>query len=69
MTITELEEWFRNAPKPDMPVYLNNATKVNNYEHFLESHFAPLRINPDSKVNQPLLWRLQAMKLVIESNS
>jgi len=69
MTIAELEEWFRNAPKPDMPVYLDNATKVNDYHHFLESHFGPLRINPDSKVNQPLLWRLEAMKLVIESNS
>jgi len=68
MTIAELEEWFRNAPKPDLPVYLDNATKVNNYEHFLESHFSPLRLNPDSKVNQPLLWRLKAMKLVIESN-
>ena len=54
MNIQELEEWFRNAPKPDMPVYLDAATKVNDYAHFLESHFAPLRANPDSKVNQPL---------------
>lgn len=69
MNIQELEEWFRNAPKPDMPVYLDAATKVNDYAHFLESHFAPLKANPDSRVNQPLLWRLKAMKLVIESNS
>lgn len=68
MTLKELEEWFAKAPRPSMPVYLNNATKVNDYDHFLKSHFAPLRENPDSKVNQPLLWRLQAMKLVIESN-
>ncbi|WP_316739238.1 DUF6965 family protein [Pedobacter aquatilis] len=69
MTINELEEWFTNAPKPDMPVYLNAATKVNDYDHFLKSHFGPLKANPVSKVNQPLLWRLQQMKLVIESNS
>lgn len=69
MSIKELEEWFRNADKPDMPVYLDAATKVNDYNHFLESHFAPLREAPDSKVNQPLLWRLKAMKLVIESNA
>ena len=69
MTIAELEEWFRNAPKPDMPVYLDAATKVNDYAHFLESHFAPLRANPDSKVNQPLLLRWKAMKLVIERNA
>ncbi|WP_131536636.1 DUF6965 family protein [Pedobacter nototheniae] len=68
MTIAELEEYFKNAPKLEEPLFLNPATKINNIDHFLESHFAPLRINPDSRVNQSLLFRLKALKLLIESN-
>lgn len=68
MSISELEEWFRNAPMPEEPLYLNPSTKVNNIQHFLESHFAPLRIDPNSKVNAPLLDRLKDLKLLIESN-
>ncbi|WP_421944144.1 DUF6965 family protein [Pedobacter sp.] len=69
MTISELEDYFKTAEKPKTPLLLNPATIINNYEHFLESHFAPLRKDPDSRVNQPLLWRLKAMKLLIESNA
>lgn len=69
MSISELEEWFANAPKPQMPVYLSPAEKINDYNQFLESHFEPLRGNPTSKVNAPLLNRLMKMKLVIESNA
>ncbi|WP_410494151.1 DUF6965 family protein [Chryseobacterium sp. G0201] len=47
---------------------LNNATRVNDYEKFLDSHFSPLKANPDTKINQPLLIRLKQMKLLIESN-
>ncbi|MDN3588582.1 hypothetical protein QWY86_18010 [Pedobacter aquatilis] len=69
MTIPELEDYFKTAEKPQTPILLNPATIINDYEHFLESHFAPLRKDPDSRVNQPLLWRLKALKLLIESNS
>jgi len=68
MSIQELEEWFKSAPRPEMPVIIGPAEQVNDYDHFLESHFGPLKANPDSKVNMPLLHRLKKMKLIIESN-
>jgi hypothetical protein len=71
MTTTEvqqLEEWFKNAPKPDIPVFLNAAVEVTDYDLFLESHFIPLRTKPDAKINVPIIFRLQQMKLIIESN-
>jgi len=67
--IQQLEEFFLNAEKPACPIFLNNATKVNDYDHFIESHFAPLKADPGSRVNQPLIWRLKAMKLIIEANA
>ncbi|GGI29109.1 DUF6965 family protein [Pedobacter mendelii] len=72
MTIEEvnkLEEFFKNAEKQATPIYLNQATIINNYEHFLESHFTPLKIDPTSRVNQPLIWRLKALKLIVEANA
>jgi len=68
MNLEELENFFANCKRPEMPVYLNEATKVNDFDYFLESHIAPLKANPDAKVNRPLLYRLNLMKLVIESN-
>ncbi|MDQ1139431.1 DUF6965 family protein [Pedobacter agri] len=67
--VSELEEWFRNAPRPDMPVFLNAAVQVTDYDLFPESHFIPLRSKPDAKINAPIILRLQQMKLIIESNS
>lgn len=67
--IQKLEEFFAKAEKPEIPLMLNPATQINDYEHFLESHFTALKQDPASKVNQPLLWRLQALKLLIESNA
>ncbi|RNL52152.1 DUF6965 family protein [Pedobacter jejuensis] len=72
MTIEEvnkLEEFFANAEKQATPIYLNQATVINNYEHFLESHFTPLKMDPASRVNQPLIWRLKALKLIVEANA
>jgi hypothetical protein len=63
-----LEEWFSKAPRPQMPVYLNSAVMVTDYDLFLESHFLPLRTYPDTKINKPIIYRLQQMKLIIESN-
>ncbi|KPH13308.1 hypothetical protein AMQ68_12680 [Chryseobacterium sp. ERMR1:04] len=68
MTISELEIWFEEARRPEMPIMLNNATRVNDYEKFLDNHFSPLKANPDTKINLPLLIRLKQMKLLIESN-
>jgi len=68
MNVQELEEFFKNCQRPEMPVFLNEATKVNDFDLFLESHFGPLKSNPESKINKPLLARLKMMKLIIEAN-
>lgn len=68
MTVQELEEWFKNAPAPQMPIYLNAATKVNDYATFVNSHFDGLKGVKDPSTS-PLMWRLLEMKLLIEANS
>ena len=68
MTIQELEAWFQNTKLPEAPILLNPSTKINNIEQFLESHFYALKLNPNSKINEPLMERLKAFKLLIESN-
>jgi len=67
--VQKLEEFFAHADKQATPIYLNEATIINDYEHFLESHFAPLRIDATSRVNQPLIWRLKTLKLIVEANA
>lgn len=68
MKIDELEQWFKNVEMPLAPLYLNPATKINDVELFLESHFSPLRNGPITNISQPLLDRLLDFKLLIESN-
>ncbi len=68
MTLNELEAWFQHTPLPEAPILLNPSTRINNIEQFLESHFYPLKLSPNSKINEPLLDRLLAFKLLIESN-
>jgi len=51
-----------------MPVFLNAAVEVTDYDLFMESHFIPLRTKPDAKINVPIIFRLQQMKLIIECN-
>lgn len=65
----KLEEFFAKAEKQQTPIFLNQATIINDYELFLESHLGPLRLDAESKVNQPLIWRLKTLKLIIESNA
>ncbi|RZJ73709.1 MAG: hypothetical protein EOO47_21960 [Flavobacterium sp.] len=68
MKIDELEQWFKNVELPTAPLYLNPATKINDVELFLESHFSPLRNGQITTISQALLDRLLAFKLLIESN-
>jgi len=68
MTIQELETWFQKTELPAAPILLNPATQINDVKQFLDSHFYPLKLNPTSKINEPLLERLLAFKLLIESN-
>lgn len=64
----ELEQWFKSVELPIAPLYLNPATKINDVELFLESHFSPLPSGQITTISQPLLDRLLAFKLLIESN-
>lgn len=68
MTIEELKEWYKNAPAPDMPIYLDAATKVNDYAYFVNSHFDGLEAAKVEMTKAPLLNRLMKMKLLIEAN-
>lgn len=68
MSIDELEEWFRNAPAPEMPIYLNAATKVNDFEYFVSSHFEGVRAAKNEVSRAPLMARLLQMKLMIEAS-
>lgn len=68
MSIEELEEWFSKAPAPEMPLYLDAATKVNDYDFFVTSHFEGIRAAKNDFTRAPLLARLMKMKLLIESN-
>ena len=67
--LQELEDFFTNAGKQQVPIYLNQATEITDYEYFLQSHFQPLKADLTSKVNQPLIYRLKMLKLLIESNA
>ncbi|MGN7989324.1 DUF6965 family protein [Pedobacter sp. 22226] len=67
--IQQLEDFFAQAGKQQVPIYLNEATVITDYEHFLESHLTPLKANPEAKVNIPIIHRLKMLKLLIESNA
>ncbi len=68
MTVEELEDWFRNAPVPQMPIYLDEANKVNDYALFVNSHFEGLKFVKVDAIKAPLMARLLKMKLLIEAN-
>ncbi len=67
--LQELEDFFAQAGKQQVPIFLNQATEITDYDYFLQSHFQPLKANLTSKVNQPLIHRLKALKLIIEANA
>ncbi|MFN0253952.1 DUF6965 family protein [Pedobacter ureilyticus] len=68
MTVEELKEWYKNAPAPEMPVQLDEATKVNDFNHFVTSHFDGIDAAKVEMTKQPLINRLLKMKLLIEAN-
>lgn len=68
MTIEELKEWYRNAPAPEMPILLDEATKVNDFAYFVNSHFDGIEAAKVEMTKQPLMSRLLKMKLLIEAN-
>jgi len=66
--LLELEDFFTKAGKQQVPIFLNQATEITDYDYFLQSHFQPLKADLTSKVNQPLVHRLKMLKLLIEAN-
>ncbi|KQC02118.1 hypothetical protein [Pedobacter sp. Hv1] len=68
MTIQELENWFKNVELPATPIMLLPGTTITDVDKFLESHFIPLRANPNALSSKPIWDRLFAFKLLIESN-
>ncbi|SOD12638.1 DUF6965 family protein [Pedobacter xixiisoli] len=68
MTIEELEEWYKNAPAPQMPVHLDEANTVHDYALFVNSHFEGLKFAKVELTKSPLMTRLLKMKLLIEAN-
>ncbi|WP_431311642.1 DUF6965 family protein [Pedobacter albus] len=67
MDILQLEEYFNSIELPEGPFKLNDSAVIENVPSFLNSHFGPLRKDPTSRVNQPLIWRLLELKAGIES--
>jgi len=68
MTIQEIEDWFKTAPAPEMPIYLDEANKVLDYELFVNSHLEGLKFAKVEMTKAPLMARLLKMKLLIEAN-
>jgi hypothetical protein len=66
--VNDLEEWFKNVELPKPPVMLFPGTEIADVDRFLEVQFTSLRVDPNSKTNVPVLYRLKAFKLLIESN-
>lgn len=68
MTIEDFEHWFTTVELPPAPVMLHPSTTITNVQHFLDSHLYPLKLKPNERIAQPLMDRLMAFKLLIESN-
>lgn len=66
--VTEFENWFKSVELPKPPVMLFSGTEIADVNRFLEVQFLSLNNDPDSKPNIPVIYRLKALKLLIESN-
>jgi hypothetical protein len=67
MTIQELDTWFANAKLPEGPLLLYQGTTIHNVQDFVRSHFSVIKNNPNSKLIQPFIDRLHALKSLLES--
>jgi|GEM_PF-1962669 len=68
MNLQELKTWFDTAPVPETPIYLNAATRINDYTLFVNSHFEGINAANNEIIKQPLIDRLLELKLLIEAN-
>jgi hypothetical protein len=69
MTIGELETWFKNVELPKGPVVLYPGTTITDVPKFLDSHFIPLSLLPNSPTAHTHMGRLLALKSFIESQN
>lgn len=67
MTINELKDFFRNAPKPEVPFRLNDWITVTDYELFVSSHFEGIETAKNELTRGPIMDRLLEMKKYIEN--
>jgi len=67
--LTELEAWFKQAPKPKGPIQLNQGVTISNYDLFLKTSFTILNKAPDAKINEPVWLRLFALKKILEDQA
>ncbi len=65
MSIQELEDWFKNAPAPAEPIFLDEATKINSYSDFVNSHFIGIKAAKVDYTRNPLIARLLKLKKII----
>ncbi|QRY55522.1 DUF6965 family protein [Sphingobacterium siyangense] len=64
--VIELETWFKKADLPQAPLELFPGTIITDMQLFLNSHFIPLRNDPAGAKNEAHLYRLKALKAIIE---
>ena len=67
--VIELETWFKKTELPETPLELFPGTVITDMQLFLNSHFIPLRNDPNGANNDAHLYRLKALKAVIEKKN
>lgn len=68
LSIPELKDFFKTAPKPEVPFQLNEWTTVNDYELFLSSHFEGVETAKNELTRSPIMDRILEMKRYIDQN-
>jgi len=63
--VTELEAWFHQAEKPQMPIQLYPGVKIVDYDKFLDSQFSTIRGSLDPRTSEPALSRLRDLKALL----
>jgi hypothetical protein len=68
MTVQELEEWYVGRKLPNEPIWINNATRINDVTFFVEARFFSIRSNDDPRRQQLCIDKLVQLKEWIELN-
>lgn len=65
MTITELEQYFKNKELPKT-LQVDRGTKITDVAKMVESHFLVINSYRGSKVAEPFIARLIQLKDILE---